>query len=207
MNKQKKILALSLVLVVVIGLTWWYFFYKPTAQQLAESLGLYTGDPLLDNLLNNIISTALASGGAISSGNLEWELTEAANRMKTPLSAPEDYWRIDGKLYPAGALLVTIDTTHDYYAGSPDVEGGPSELTQANINRYDELIEDEGMTPEEAADYYSADLGQTYTVQEFEQARQILAGVNPGEAYIPQTSLNQIWELFNDAKRAFETGL
>lgn len=154
MRKQKKntIIILIVVLAIILATTYYYFFYKPSATTLAENLDMYTGDPLLDGLLNNMISTALASSGTIkSSGNLEWELNDAASRLKTPLGTAEDYWRINGILYPAGALLATIDSTHDYYQFDP-----------------------------------------------------AYAGQDAGNAYIPQSALNQLWDLFNDAKHTME---
>lgn len=114
MKKNTKILILFSALVGLALAGYYFFFYKKTAYQIAADLGLYTGDDLLDNCLDDMIATALSSGGVIATGNLDWELNDALNRYKNPAMLPEDYWRIDGQVFPCGALLAAIDTTHDF---------------------------------------------------------------------------------------------
>lgn len=202
MTKTKKALIFFGILAAIATAVFFIFFYKKSASQIASDLGLYTGDPGEDQTLDNMINQALTGGGNIATGNLEWELNDAAQRLQT--GAVNEYAKVNGKTIPASALLTTIDTTHDYYNGSPDVSGSPAQLTQANIIRYDELINDEDMTPDEAAQYYSADLGQDYTAAEFEKARALLnAEIKPGDAYIPGANLSKMWQII----RSYETSL
>jgi hypothetical protein len=205
MKKSIKILIFTGICIAIGTAIYFIFFYKKSAYQIATDLNLYTGVTGEDNLLDNMINQALTGGGTIATGNLEWELNDAAQRLNT--NQVNEYAKVNGKTIPASALLTTIDTTHDYYNGSPDVPGSAAQLTQANVDRYDEILRDEPTwTPEEAAAYYSADLGQEYTVAEFEEARALLsAEVKPGDAYIPQYSLSILWELLGDYKQIANT--
>lgn len=187
-GKLKKILGLSAFLALVAGIVWYYLYYKPSATAIAKSLGLYTGDPLYDNALDAMISTALASGGSISSGNLEWELNEAAIRMANPSSMPEDYWRIDGQVVPCGALLCAIDVTHDSQSGSPDLTHTVYYDSNGNVTTNTEHYsdndnEDGWVTSEEVAN----------------------TNTGVGEGYIPTSSLSALWGQFNDLKHYVET--
>jgi len=139
-KKTKKILLLSGLLVALGGVAWYLLFYKPSATTTAKALGLYTGDPLLDGALDNMIAACMISSGAIKDGNLEWELTDAKNRMLTPMSTSEDYWRINGDLTAAGALLATIDSTHDW---KNSVDGsGNLYIPQIDLNKLWDIFND-----------------------------------------------------------------
>ena len=192
-NENKTFFIFGAIIAVAV-VVYFIFFYKKSAYQIASDLGLYTGNTGDDQTLDTLINQILSGGGAIATTNLEWELNDAAIRYRNGdvISSA----KVNGRVIPASALLTTVDATHDWKNGSPDGIGTPAKLTQGNIDRYDELIQDEGMTPTEAAEYYSADLGFVSTTAEFEQAREILASnPKPGDAYIPQLSLSNCWNI------------
>lgn len=192
-NGNKTLYIIGAIIAAGV-IAYFLFFYKKSAYQIASDLGLYTGNTGDDQTLDTLINQILSGGGAIAATNLEWELNDAAVRYRNGDVISQA--KVNGRVIPASALLTTIDTTHDWKNGSPDGVGTPASLTQGNIDRYDELIQDEGMTPTEAAEYYSADLGQDYTSAEFQQAREILASnPKPGDAYIPQLSLSNCWNI------------
>lgn len=188
-----------IILVVIVVISYFLFFYKPSAYQIAASLNLYTGDPLEDQTLNNLINQALIGGGTIATGNLEWELNDAAARLASGNLIQETL--IDGKAIPASALITTIDTTHDFYNGSPDVEDSAAQITPQQLALYEDYIITYGETPENAAlktnDYYNIN----HTSAQYEESKILLSGATkPGDVYIPQTSLNKLWSILNSNK-------
>lgn len=179
MSKGKKIALLATILIVITLAAYFLLFYKRSPQALAASLGLYTGDPGEDQLLDNMINAAMNSGGSIAADNLEWELTDAANRMKT--GNVMEVVKVNGRAIPAGALLTTIDIVHDGKKGYPD---DPDGLWQTNL-----AIVETGPVWQWGA---TADTTDMDAAQAELDALQLAA-----DNYISQPNLNILWDLMN----------
>lgn len=196
MTKPVKIIILTAVLIAIIIAVYRIFFYIPSAQQEAEDYGLYTGDTLHDTTLTNIINSAQSNGGAIAEGNMEWLMQDAANKMAHPELASEDWWRVNGALEPVGALMASIMSTADWKEGVP--------VSQDLIDRYNELVALNDGKPLTEADWQSY-TDVTATAADVVHQIGINDGsIQSGDAFIPQTSRNILWEIFNNYKNLKE---
>ena len=182
------------ILVVIVIAAYLLLFYQKSPEQIAASLGLYTGDPGEDQLLDNMISTAMLSGGSIAVNNLEWELNDAATRLNT--GKVNGATLVNGKIIPASALLSSIDSTHDYKQGSPDDPNGEYAtnlaISEGGYNEaYAYVVDTE----------YGGDTFGDDTDEISDRAYQVLADaeqtvsnlIAAAGGYIPQGSLNNLW--------------
>lgn len=171
-------MLITFIILMIVG--YFLFFYNPSPFTIAKNLGLYTGDPDHDSALDDMINIALASGGSISTGNLNWELTETKNKLTTGQLKNNEIWEVDNTITPAGAFLATVDSTHDDKQGSPDVEG----------SIYQELT----AIVEAGPQFVPGDDEPTNIDAEITQLAVLEA---TAAAYIPTPSLSAMWGRFN----------
>lgn len=183
MTKKNKILLLITGLFIVLIAGYYLFFYSPSPFTTATNLDLYTGDPDHDRTLDDMMTTAMNSGGTVAAGGLQWELTEARRKLDTGALKNQSLWEIDGEILPASALLATIDSTHDDKQGSPDVPGSIYQELTATIEAGPQFI---------PGDDEHTDINDDIAALEKLEAT--------AAAYIPTGSLSAMWGLFNQLK-------
>lgn len=187
--------AIVAILALVAYAIYYFFVRVKTPYEIAKSLGLYTGEPEHDACLNDMIAaTQLVTGG-----NCEWELNEAKSWLsKAPT---EDYWRVNNAFLPVSGFLITIDTTFDYYALSPDIER--PEISQETLDTFQSMLDgtyvgwSSTYTDQMAADV----LG--YSLEDL-QAALAFSKIPTEQQPYTQALVSSVWGRFNAYKYLIE---
>lgn len=189
MDKNKKIGIGALIILAAYAI--YYFIFRPkTPYQIATDLGLYNDDPEHDACLNDMMATISATTGT----NLDWELNQAKIRLSSPPA--ETYWKVGGIFYPVGALLVTVDSTFDWYAGSPDIAG---QIPATVVQQYSDMLSGVITMPFTGDTYTDAAAADVlgYPVADLNAA---LANIPSGTNPYNTAMISALWGRFNAFK-------